>query len=134
MSKHTDATSMTAEASKPEATKRPEPAYRKPNQTRDGRLRQRMVAEYIQALGGDVSEIVRRNVERVVDLEMLAATARAAALRGEVAIGNVTRLEIQASKAVRMLGLPAPGSAAAPVPTVQDYWAGRHAAPEEAEE
>jgi hypothetical protein len=118
---------MTAEASKTEATKRPEPAYRKPNQTRDGRLRQRMVAAYIEALGGEVSEIQRRNIIRAVDLELLAAAARAAALRGEVAIGNVTRLEIQASKAVRMLGIPAPGKAAPAVPTVIDYWASRQA-------
>jgi hypothetical protein len=73
--------------------------------------RQRMIADYVGRLGGDVSEIQRRNVERVVDLELLAAMARAAALRGEESLGNVTRLEIQASKAVRMLGLPAvPGA------------------------
>jgi hypothetical protein len=93
-----------------------------------------MIAAYLQALGGDVSEIQRRNVERAVDLELLASAARAAALRGEEAIGNVTRLEIQASKAVRMLNLPVPSAAAATVPTVQDYWAGKAAEPEEAKE
>jgi hypothetical protein len=96
--------------------------------------RNRMIAAYCAALGTNVTEIVRRNVERVVDLELLAAAARAAALRGEESIGNVTRLEIQASKAVRMLNLPEPGAAVAPVQTVADYWAARGAAPEEAEE
>lgn len=91
-----------------------------------GRRRQ-MVAAYVEALGGEVSEIQRRNVERAVDLELLAAAARAAALRGEEAIGNVTRLEIQASKAVRLLGLPAPGAAAAPVMGLHDIVARRAA-------
>jgi hypothetical protein len=128
---------MTAEtASKTEATKgKPEPAYRKPNQTRDGRLRQRMVAAYVQALGGSdrVSEIVRRDVVRAVDLEILAATARAAALLGKESLGTAMRVEIQASKAIRRLNLPAPRSKsslrygrAEPVETLADYFAGQH--------
>jgi hypothetical protein len=116
MSKDADETSMTAEASKAEATKRPEPAFRKPTQTREGRLRQRMVAAYTAALGGPdrITEIQRQNIMRAADLEMLASQARRAAARGEVSIGDVTRLEIQAHKAIRALNLPAPGAAAAP--------------------
>jgi hypothetical protein len=96
--------------------------------------RQRLVEAYVAKLGGDVSALQLQDIERAVDLDLLARAARSKALRGEESLGNVTRLEIQASKAVKRLNLPAAGAVAAPVQTVADYWAARSAAPEEAEE
>jgi hypothetical protein len=118
MSKDTEAATMEAEATKG----KPEPAFRKPNQTRAGRLRKELIDDFVAKLGGSdrVTTIQLRDVERAADLEMLSATARAAALRGEESLGNVTRLEIQAAKAVRRLNLPAPKAAAAPVQTLAD--------------
>ena len=129
---------MATEAIKTEATKgRPEPAYRKPTQTRAGRLRQQMIADFVAKLGGAdaISALQLRDVERAADLEMLCTTARAAALRGEESLGNVTRLEIQASKAVRRLNLPAPDPSKVSkrygrpesVPIITDYLAERQA-------
>jgi hypothetical protein len=137
MSKRTDATTMTAEASKTEATKsRPAPAFRKPTQTRAGRLRKEMIAAYVDALGGSarVNPIQLQDVARCVDLVMLAQTARAELAAGRTTINDLVKLEGAADRAVRRLNLPAPGSAA-PVQSITEYWAGRHAAaPEEAEE
>jgi hypothetical protein len=76
MRKITDAPTMTGEASKTEATKsRREPAYRKPTQTRAGRLRKEMIGGYVAALGGTdrVSAIQLENIRRAVDLTLLAA-------------------------------------------------------------
>jgi hypothetical protein len=112
MSKITDATTMTAEASKTEATRsKPEPAYRKPTQTRDGRLRQQMVASYTAALGGRVNPIVMQDVERVADLMMLAKAARADLLAGKATINDVVKLEGTLGRALKRLNLPASGSA-----------------------
>jgi hypothetical protein len=111
MSKRVDATSMTTEASNTEATKsRPAPAFRKPNQTRAARQRKEMIADFVAALGGvdRVSPIVMTDIERAVDMTMLALDMRRRALRGDkVAITDLTRLEGAADRAVRRLRLPA---------------------------
>jgi hypothetical protein len=139
MSKRTDATTMTAEASKTEATKgRPEPAFRKPTQTRAGRLRKEMIAAYVDALGGSarVNPIQLQDVARCVDLILLAQTARAELAAGKTTtINDVVKLEGAADRAVRRLCLPAPGQSksamkygrAESVPTLADYLAGRQA-------
>jgi hypothetical protein len=112
MSKITDATTMTTEASKTEATKsRPEPAYRKPTQTRAGRLRKEMIADFVAALGGNVSPIVMRNIIRATDLAMLADRARAELAAGRTTINDVVKLEGAADRAVRRLNLK-PGAVA----------------------
>jgi hypothetical protein len=138
MSKRTDAMTMTAEAIKTEATKgRPAPAYRKPNQTRAGRLRKEMIAAYVSALGGSdrVNPIQLQDVARCVDLILLAQTARAELAAGKIrtTINDVVKLEGAADRAVRRLNLPAPGPSkvsgrygkAEPVPTLQDYFDGQ---------
>jgi hypothetical protein len=114
MSKDAHAMTTTAEASKTEATKgKPEPAYRKPNQTRAGRQRKDLIDGYVVALGGAsrVSPIVMQDITRAVDLCMLAQTARADLLAGKTTIGEVVLLEGAADRAVRRLNLK-PGAVA----------------------
>jgi hypothetical protein len=116
MSKRADETSMAAEASKTEATKgRPEPAYRKPTQTRAGRLRQEMIDGYVQALGGRVSPIVMQDITRAAELVMLARTARAELAAGKTTINDVVKLEGASDRAIRRLGIK-PGVADRMVP------------------
>jgi hypothetical protein len=107
---------MTAEVSKTEATKsRPEPAYRKPTQTRAGRLRKQMIADFVAKAGGNdrrVSPIVMQNITRAVDLMMLASTARADLAAGKTTINDVVKLEGAADRAVRRLNLRPPNAAA----------------------
>lgn len=118
MSKITDAPTMTAEAaSKTEAaTKgRPEPAFRKPNQTRAARQRQQMITDFVTALGGSerVTPLLMRDISRVADLMALCEQERAKALRGEpVSIANLSRLEGSCDRAVRRLRLPVSGTVA----------------------
>jgi hypothetical protein len=109
-SKRTDAATMTTEASK---TEKPEPAYRKPTQTRAGRQRKDLIDGYVQAAGGidRVSPIVMQNITRAVDLIMLSQTARADLLAGKTTIGDVVLLEGAADRAVRRLNLK-PGATA----------------------
>jgi hypothetical protein len=123
---------MTAETLKTEG--KPEPAYRKPNQTRAGRLRQEMTAGYIEALGGldRISSIQAENIMRAVDLMMLAKTARAELAVGRQTINNVVKLENSADRAVRRLGIK-PGAPASPAPSLQAYLASKAAAEETSE-
>jgi hypothetical protein len=112
---------MTAEVSKTEATKsKPEPAYRKPTQTREGRLRQKLIDGYVQALGGRVSPIVMQDITRAAELVLLAKTARAELAAGKTTINDVVKLEGASDRAIRRLGIK-PGAAAAPVQTLADY-------------
>ena len=123
----------TEEAIKTEATKgKPEPAYRKPTQTRAGRLRKEMIDGYTAALGGKarVTAIQLQDITRAVDLVTLASKARAALAAGNATINDVVKLEGAADRAVRRLNLSAPGPSkvskygkAEPVPTLQDYFA-----------
>lgn len=109
-----DATMMTTEASNTQLTKsrRGPPAYRKPNQTRDGRLRQAMIADYIAKLGGRVGPIQLADIERVVDLDMLAKTARADLAAGKTTIDDLVKLENATNRALQRLNLPVPKAAA----------------------
>jgi hypothetical protein len=111
MSKLTDTTTMTAEASTTKG--RPAPAFRKPNQTRAARQRQELIAAYIQALGGAdrVSPIVMQNITRAAELAMLANTARADLAAGKTTIGDVVLLEGASDRAIRRLGIK-PGAVA----------------------
>jgi hypothetical protein len=89
------------------------------------RWRQDLIDDYTKALGGKVSAIQMNDIERVADLTLLALNARRAALRGDpAAISNLSRLESTCDRAVRRLGLPAPGSAA-PVMDLHDHAAKR---------
>jgi hypothetical protein len=119
-SKITDATTMTAEVSNTQLTKsrRGPPAYRKPTQTRAGRLRQQMIDGYVQALGGAsrISPIVMQNITRAVDLAMLAATARADLAAGRTTVGNVVLLENATDRATRRLGIKPSATANRRVP------------------
>jgi hypothetical protein len=126
MSKRVDAATMTTEAASKEG--KPEPAFRKPNQTRAGRQRQEMVAGYIAALGGAdrISPIQMADIERAADLVMLAQTVRAALAAGvKVTINDLVKLEGAADRAVRRLNLPP--NAAAPVMGLHDIVARRAA-------
>jgi DNA-binding helix-hairpin-helix protein with protein kinase domain len=97
--------------------------------------RKQLVDGYTAALGGSsrITAIQLRDIERAVDMTMLAEAARAKALRGDkVAITDLVRLEGAADRAVRRLNLPA-SHAGPPVQTLAEYLASRHAASDEAE-
>ena len=87
--------------------------YRKPNQTRGARLRKEMVADFVAALGGPgrVSPIQSQDVERCVDLILLARTARADLAAGRTTINDAVKLENAADRATRRLNLK-PGATA----------------------
>jgi hypothetical protein len=132
MNKITDAMTMMAEVSKTQLTKsrRGPPAYRKPTQTRAGRLRQEMIAAYVAALGGAdrISPIQMAEVMRAVDMTLLAEGMRAKALRGEaIDIGDMVRLEGAVSRVIRSLNLPAPNAAAPGDDAWRKFLAGQHA-------
>jgi hypothetical protein len=93
-------------------------------------MREKLIAAYVEALGGNVGPIVLANVERAADLEMLAREMRDAVRRGVAKVSDMTRLEGAADRAVRRLGLPA-AKAAAPM-GLHDIVA-RHADREEAD-
>jgi hypothetical protein len=118
---------MTAEASKAEATKRPAPAFRKPNQTRAGRHRQRMAADFVAALGGAdrVNPLQLEDIHRAADLVVLAKTARGELAAGKTSIDDVVKLENAADRAVRRLNLPAAGAAPAVTGSIHDHVARR---------
>jgi hypothetical protein len=88
--------------------------------------RRQLVGAYVTALGGSasVTPIQMQDVERVVDLVLLARTARAELSAGKTSVNDVVKLENAADRAVRRLNLPATGTAA-PVQTLQDYLAQR---------
>jgi hypothetical protein len=106
--------------------------YRKPNQTRAARQRKEMVADFVAALGGRISPIQLQDVERAVDLVMLARDMRASVRQGAAKVSDLTRLEGAADRAVRRLNLPAP-SRAAPVMTLNDHVAANYATPDASE-
>ena len=88
--------------------------------------RRQLVAAYVAALGGSasVTAIQTQDIERTVDLVLLARAARAKLSAGEASVNDVVKLENAADRAVRRLKLPASGTAA-PVQTLQDYLAQR---------
>jgi hypothetical protein len=103
--------------------------------------RQKMIADLVAKLGGNVGPLVMADIVRYVDLDALAGKARAALAAGNATVDDVARLEGVADRAFRRLNLPEPGPSKVsrygrpePVPTLQDYWAGKHAAQEEPEE
>jgi hypothetical protein len=101
-------------------------------------MREKLIAAYVDALGGSdrISPIQLQDVERCVDMVMLARTARADLAAGRATINNVVKLENAADRAVRRLNLPAP-DARAPVSSLYDHAARRTAEranpPEEAD-
>jgi hypothetical protein len=104
-------------------------------------LRRRvLIKAYSDALGGDarLTEGQRADIRKAAELVALAEDCRALAMQegapgGPGALSALVRLESASARAVRVLRLPEPGRAV-PSQTVAEYWAGRHAAPEEAEE
>jgi hypothetical protein len=93
--------------------------------------RKQLVDGYVAALGGleRVGALVRVEIERCVDMTLLAEGMRAKALRGEaVDIGDLTRLEGAVSRIIRSLNLPAPGAAAPGDDAWRKFLASQHAA------
>jgi hypothetical protein len=93
--------------------------------------RKELIAAYVDALGGAdrVGPIQLQDIERAVDLTMLASEMRAAVRQGTAKVSQLTTLEGHADRARRRLNLRPPGSAA-PVQTLQDYLASKQAATE----
>ena len=95
-------------------------------------MRGQLVNAYVRALGGRarVTAIQLQDVERAVDLVLLAKTARAELAAGKTTINDVVKLEGASDRAVRRLNLPPPGSAAAPGDEAwRKFLASQHAAP-----
>lgn len=93
--------------------------------------RKQLVDGYVAALGGSarVTPIQMQDIERAVDLDLLARKARAdLSAGGRTSIHAVVKLENVANRAVLRLNLPAPGSSAEPVQTLADYLASKRAA------
>jgi hypothetical protein len=105
------------------ATKDSEPGSGALNwrQRKKADMRGQLVNAYVRALGGRarVTAIQLQDVERAVDLVLLAKTARAELAAGKATVNDVVKLENSADRAVRRLNLPPPS--AAPVQTLQDY-------------
>jgi hypothetical protein len=83
--------------------------------------RHALVDGYVAALGGAdrVGTLVMVEIERCVDMTLLAEGMRAKALRGEaIDIGDLTRLEGAVSRVIRSLNIPPPGAA----PPGDDAW------------
>jgi hypothetical protein len=76
--------------------------------------RQQLVDAYVEALGGPdrVTAIQMTDIERAVDLTLMAAELRTAVRQGSAKVSDLTRLEGAADRATRRLNLPPPGSAA----------------------
>jgi hypothetical protein len=77
----------------------------------DGRLKvakrvKSHAQKYMQALGYDMEGDTPEHIVRVAELMALAEVCRARALRGEVEVDLVTRIERLADRALRQLGLP----------------------------
>ncbi|SIO50107.1 hypothetical protein SAMN05443247_06634 [Bradyrhizobium erythrophlei] len=91
-------------------------------------MREKLIAAYVDALGGSarVGPIVMQDIERAVDLVLLAREMRTSVRQGSAKVSDLTRLEGAADRAVRRLNLPAPGSAA-PVLDLHDHVARRAA-------
>jgi hypothetical protein len=113
------------------------PADKRPSQggildgrTRRARRRRELIAAYSKALGGDraLTDGQRVDIRKAAELVALAEDARALALQegpgGAGALSAMVRLESASARAVRALRLPPP-NAAAPVPTLAEYLAGR---------
>lgn len=87
----------------------------------DARRRRDLILTYTDALGGadKVSAATVNDIVRAVDLVIIAEQARAKALRGaDVDLGDLTRLEGAADRAVRRLAIK-PG--AAPAMTLAEH-------------
>jgi hypothetical protein len=85
-----------------------------------------MIQAYVDALGGNVTEIQRADIERAIDLTLIASELRTAVRLGTAKVSQLTTLEGHADRARRRLGLPEPGNAA-PVMGLHDIVARRAA-------
>jgi hypothetical protein len=92
-----------------------------------------MIAAYVALLGGAdrVNPIRMTDIERAVDLTLIASELRTAVRLGTAKVSQLTTLEGHADRARRRLNLPKPNAAAA-VPSITEYWA--NAASEEEED
>jgi hypothetical protein len=114
---------MSAQSQPATATRRP---VGRPVGSRHVRavMREKLIAAYVAALGGAdrISPIQLQDVERAVDLVLLARDMRASVRQGSAKVSDLTRLEGAADRAVRRLNLPA-ASTAAPAQSFADYLA-----------
>jgi hypothetical protein len=74
-----------------------------------------MIDAYVQALGGSVTSIQMTDIERAVDLILMAEELRASVRLGTAKVADLTRLEGASDRATRRLNLPPSGAAAAPM-------------------
>jgi hypothetical protein len=97
--------------------------------TTEGRRRRDLIDGYAAAMGGmgRVSAAQMVDIARAADLVIIAEQARGKALRGaEVDLGDLTRLEGAADRAVRRLGIK-PGANAPKPMSLADYLAAKQA-------
>jgi hypothetical protein len=107
-------------------------ARRKQLEEESAARKPQMMQAYIEALGGNVTEIQRADIERAVDLTLIAAEMRAAVRLGTAKVSTLTTLEGHADRARRRLNLPPPDSKPAG-PTLAEYVATNYASTDEPE-
>jgi hypothetical protein len=90
--------------------------------------REKLTAAYVEACGGAgrVSAIQMEDIQRAVDLVMLAREMRGQVRQGLAKVSHLTTLEGAADRAVRRLNLPAPDTAV-PMMDLHDHAAKRAA-------
>jgi hypothetical protein len=107
-------------------------ARRKQLEEESAARKPQLIDAFVQALGGRdrIGPLVMLDIERAVDLTLMAAELRTAVRLGTARMSQLTTLEGHADRAVRRLNLPEPGRSkvsrygkAEPVPTLHDYFA-----------
>jgi hypothetical protein len=105
-------------------------ARRKALEDESAARKPQLMAACVEAKGGAgrVGPLEMLDIERAVDLALMTAELRAEVRLGRAKVSQLTTLEGHADRAWRRLNLPAPGAAAAPTQTLQDYLANHQAA------
>jgi hypothetical protein len=101
-----------------------------------GRRRRDLVQSFVDALGGleNITPVALTDIRRAAELVVLAEETRATALRegaGAIDISALVRLEGQAARAVKALGIKST-SGGPKAPTLQEFLAARAARAAEA--
>ena len=92
------------------------PARRQKGTTAAGRRLRDLYVGYIVALGHPTDVVTQANCLKAAELALAAENARAQLLAGKGDANAVVRLENLADRAIRRLGLPAPGTSARVAP------------------
>jgi hypothetical protein len=84
-------------------------------------VRPQLIEAHVQRLGGAVGPLVMADIERVVDLTLLASKTRTAVLQGTANVREVTLIEGALGKALRRLDDMPVANASPAVRSLSDY-------------